>query len=1163
MRKKTVQFKGIVRVSPEHVTQEGSCEELINLRHEAGALKVVGGKSALLTDKPYHKIITHATSRYTNLIVVSGNEVRWIDRYTGANIQTIATCDSSDIQLSILSNMLIINCMDSISMVVYLFKNSTYSLLFSKFPDAVVVKQYEPAETIERGSSEVFNTYPETFTEIKLKDLKTSLIAAIQQCRNVSEDYGEGYILLSASYGLYDGSETKMSPPILVELGSYVQYPFKEQGSTSGKQSFTCYITTEKLSAVLTLPANILEYKDLITSVNIYSTRLISHYKLDPAMVSIAYKSSDAFQVYAEGTAVARSGFNTNLFESELFYRQRTIDIKSATISCDLKLGDDVTNGATMTVDSSGWMSTVGKSFIFNNRQHLFAIKRVLRVEGGIFSNMAVNGSTTIPDPVTPDPVTRIERGYSAYSNVSKTDCWSKYTGQSIGTIWYDNNDGLWYTSETGSQQPDPGWYLLTYGASADLSEYAAIRINEIGTATYLSLSGYDNTTDYNAKSLSIYVTSNVSWVVSANVSWITLQTQAGMESGTINFSVSNNANADNRVGTITVEGGGMVRTVELTQTSQAFITIDKATASVDYNENVVNVNVTSNVDWIATSSEEFVTFLVDSGTSNAASGSGNGLVKCVVAVNGPTQRTATVSITGGGITRTLVITQAAEEVLTLDKESESMDYGADDFSIVVTSNTAWTASTTSAWIIIANQSGTGNGVINWSVAENASLDQRQGTINISSSQISRTFNVVQAGIPTVNASVVNISLVSDLQNGGIIFSAIYKAANDKMATDTGLYYQLGAAGTPVKVIFGNTIAAGNSITKSNLFITTDSENMVAGESIYVAPYITDSAGQHVFDYVPVQIIPYELPLKYNVSSDASIDLVRASTINSSLWFSKFLVNQGDRAYQILNPEATPDAISDFENAEAGTYVTADMEDANGVIYVKYYRVTINTSGVSVISTIGSFVPLFETVEGFSLSDSYFSAGVYVAGEIPSSLIEARGVAHEIAKNAIWKELTMTVRKNSNRATNKDKWFVNANYNDLATGTFVVEDPNDNTKYSFKTYNQGVVMFEESNISKTGTTLTESLTLDKYSENMDYGADAFSIFVTSNTDWEAGSNKTWLIVETASQFGTGNRYINWSVTENTSTEAREAIIIVSTATGTVVRIYNVHQEGRV
>lgn len=1163
MRKKTVQFKGIVRVSPEHVTQEGSCEELINLRSEAGALKVVGGKSVLLKDKPYHKIITHATSRYTNLVIVSGNKVLWVDRYIGNTLQEIATCESSDIQLSVLSNMLIINCINAISMVVYLFKNGTYSLLYSRYPDTAIVTQKTPVETIERTSSKVYNAFPEAYTDIKLKELKSALMAALQSCRTVSEDYAEGYILLSTAYSLYDGTETKMSPPIMVELGSYVQYPFKEDNSPSNKQAFICKITTEKLTAVIKLPSDIMVYKDLIRSVNIYSTRVISHYKLDSDMINLTYKPYDETQVFAESTEVVKSDFDTKLFEHELFYRQKSIDIKyAADITVDLKLGDDLTNGKTMTVDSSGWVSTVGKSFIFNNRQHLFAIKRVLKIDASIFSLMGANGTYTPTDPGDPGDNGRIERGYSAFSNVSKTDCWNNFSGGSLGSIWYDFSDETWYLNETGPEQPEPGWYLLTYGASPEQSEYAAVRIGEIGTATYIVLSGLNATTDYQAKQLSVNVSANVTWAVGISANWIVLQTQEGVNNGVIFFTIPENSTNAERKGIITVDGGGVEKSIEFTQLSQAYLTIDKNSAAIDSNENTINLNVSSNMSWSASTSDEWIVFVMNSSLERFVEGSGNSALQILAAANtGLTQRTGTITIAASGISKTLTITQAEEKTLTLGKESESMDYSADDFSVQVISNTAWSASTQSAWVNITTNSGNGNGYVNYSILENASIEQREAIISVICSAVIRTFRIIQAGRATNDATVTNISLVSDLQNGGIIFSAIYKAATDKMATDTGLYYKLGAAGTPVKVIFGNTIAAGNSISKSNLFITTDSENMVAGESIYVAPYITDSTGQNVMAWVPVQIVPYSIPLKYNVSPDASIDIVRASTINSSLWFSKFLINQGDRAYQILNPEATPDAISDFENAEAGTYVTADMEDANGVVYVKYYRVTINTSGVSVISEINTFIPKFETEEAFALSDSYFSAGVYVAGEIPSSLIEAMGVAHEIAKNAIWKELTMTVRQDSNRATNKDKWFVNANYNDLATGTFVVEDPDD-TKYSFKTYNQGVVIFEGSNISKTGTTTTESLTLDKYSESMDYGADDFSIFVTSNTAWTAGTTSPWITINTP--YGSGNGTIDWGVVENPSTEPRTGTIVVETGgQNAVTKIYTVNQAGRV
>lgn len=91
-----------------------------------------------------------------------------------------------------------------------------------------------------------------------------------------------------------------------------------------------------------------------------------------------------------------------------------------------------------------------------------------------------------------------------------------------------------------------------------------------------------------------------------------------------------------------------------------------------------------------------------------------------------------------------------------------------------------------------------------------------------------------------------------------------------------------------------------------------------------------------------------------------------------------------------------------------------------------------------------------------------------------------------------------------------------------------------------------------------------TLELDHASETMDCSADAFSIGITSNADWEVRSDSPWIIIDTP--YGTGNRYAEWHTTENLSSQVRHGIITVEAigpyGTSGPIKTFAVHQLGQ-
>jgi hypothetical protein len=112
-------------------------------------------------------------------------------------------------------------------------------------------------------------------------------------------------------------------------------------------------------------------------------------------------------------------------------------------------------------------------------------------------------------------------------------------------------------------------------------------------------------------------------------------------------------------------------------------------------------ISVTSNINWTVSSSESWASV-------SPASGSNDGTVTVTVPVNSTgSARTATITISGDDIIRTVQVTQQAPTP-ELNVSLESLDFTATAGSkqVSVTSNVNWTASSSTSWATVSPESG-------------------------------------------------------------------------------------------------------------------------------------------------------------------------------------------------------------------------------------------------------------------------------------------------------------------------------------------------------------------------------------------------------------------------------------------------------------------------
>lgn len=438
MRINTTEFKGIIRATSSLLSGEGACEELINVRHTAGKLAVVKRHKALFGNVNFLKIIEHRIGGLTNyVVIVKDNEtghysIAWLeviisDEEIITPAYTAIYTSSGTLDVKALNNMLIITDAVKDHLIVYHYLNGEYKLQYDGLPSlpafSITKKDYDGG--LPPGLSTTYYTFAGQQKPIvtRIQDLKyetpegrkylystpfsakkeayisekafrETILSAINEARQKSDNYSEGYFLLSLNYTLVNGDETKMQAPVMIEVGKAELSPIIEQVVNLNGGALENIIAAIKGQAVDITLSNVdySQYKDLIKSVNIYTTEIMSHLDLDVKKMTpaITHPNHPLQYTYEQReTFMIDNKITHETLKNKLFFRQKELLIEnlSEVVSLVFNIGK-LTTEKTMKVDNSGWLRTKGKSFIYNNRLHLYDYERKFTPEASIFSNM-------------------------------------------------------------------------------------------------------------------------------------------------------------------------------------------------------------------------------------------------------------------------------------------------------------------------------------------------------------------------------------------------------------------------------------------------------------------------------------------------------------------------------------------------------------------------------------------------------------------------------------------------------------------------------------------------------------------------------------------------------------------------------------------------------
>lgn len=250
---------------------------------------------------------------------------------------------------------------------------------------------------------------------------------------------------------------------------------------------------------------------------------------------------------------------------------------------------------------------------------------------------------------------------------------------------------------------------------------------------------------------------------------WITYSPATG---GTgvsgINLTIAPNTTMEPRYATLFIKSGALTKGIDITQLglTPELSVAPQSFPSIKASGDNMAVTVTSNTGWRVTTSAPWL-------HASPVNGTGNGAITFSAEANtGNDSRTATATISTligtMPVTRTITFTQDGAIIPSLTVSTTSFDIASagQTVSASITSNTAWSASSSADWLQVTPTTGTGNTTINFIVGSYTGNAARTATVTIrttsGSPAVERTITFTQTG--TVPAGPGNVT-IDDWEN--------------------------------------------------------------------------------------------------------------------------------------------------------------------------------------------------------------------------------------------------------------------------------------------------------------------------------------------------------------------------------------------------------------
>ena len=343
------------------------------------------------------------------------------------------------------------------------------------------------------------------------------------------------------------------------------------------------------------------------------------------------------------------------------------------------------------------------------------------------------------------------------------------YSGRRISMIVGGNEDTFWY------------YCVVTSGTQSVTSR--RIRITVVSDSISVSPGSFSAAAE--GDHWQVDVNAGGTWTASSDSDWLTVDRTGGSGSGAAAVTAAANTSGALRQGSVTFTCGSASAVHTVQQAGSGLTVSPNAFGTLSPQNFVLTSSVIYGGTWTARSDSAWMTVW-------PASGSGNGFVSFFASENtGSTARVATVTITGGSLSTTVILTQDAWSLnVTPETPAELPSSGGNAAIVVSAKYGTWTARTDASWLTLSAASGEGEGTVVTVTAEGNSSSARSAVVTFSVGNVNKQITFSQQGggsytPPSVTA--LSVSLQGDKYIGTPYSVYDCQGFVEKCLSDAGL----------------------------------------------------------------------------------------------------------------------------------------------------------------------------------------------------------------------------------------------------------------------------------------------------------------------------------------------------------------------------------------
>lgn len=249
--------------------------------------------------------------------------------------------------------------------------------------------------------------------------------------------------------------------------------------------------------------------------------------------------------------------------------------------------------------------------------------------------------------------------------------------------------------------------------------------IEVVQSGSQLSVSPTELDFGSGSASQTLTISGNSSWRLDvSDASWLHLDKTSGTGNASVRVSVDANT-GNQRSNTITLynaQSGAVVQTVSVVQ-QPAGLSVTPSQLAFPAEGDTKSLYVNTPSAWTATVSDSWVKL-------DTSEGVGPKTVQVTVQPNDNAyERTASITVSTGTLSRTITVTQGWNSVVQVDPTYLVFPVSGSSRQIAITANVGWSLSTTASWITLSRQSGQGNATVTVTASANKSSAERSASI--------------------------------------------------------------------------------------------------------------------------------------------------------------------------------------------------------------------------------------------------------------------------------------------------------------------------------------------------------------------------------------------------------------------------------------------------